>query len=165
MASCLQWTSSVQDGQTIHVCLDDDVTFPWDFTLGQGEVITYLEWFFTGQRQEIVAFSSHNTFVPLSAYSGRVERLTNGGLNLHHVTAADTGNYSVEINGHDASGASFSLFRTALVSVTSKCCCQLSVSVCLSVCVSVSVSLSLSLTLCYTTPQWGAADAEISPIW
>ena len=83
----------------IYACEGEDVTIPWDFTLTAGEDIISIEWLFRGASQEMVAMYSHATFIPLPAFSDRVQRVANGGLILHHVTTADAGNFTIEVNG------------------------------------------------------------------
>ena len=61
-------------------------------------------------------------FNGMPAYSGRVEMTSNAGLVIRHVTTLENGNYSVEINGLDASGSFTVLQRTAEVIIGSKCC-------------------------------------------
>ena len=59
-------------------------------------------------------------FNDMPSYSGRVEMMSNAGLVIRHVTTSESGNYSVEINGLDASGSFTVLRRTAQVTVSSK---------------------------------------------
>ena len=58
-------------------------------------------------------------FNGMPAYSGRVEMTLNAGLVIRHVTTSENGNYSVEVNGLDASGSFIVLRRTAQVIVGS----------------------------------------------
>ena len=95
----LQWAPRPRNGEVIYACEGEDVTIPWDFTLTAGEDITSIEWLFRGASQEMVAMYSHATFIPLPAFSGRVQRVASGGLILRHVTTADAGNFTIEING------------------------------------------------------------------
>ena len=102
----VRWAPHPEDGQVIHACAGHDVTFPWSYTLSPGEHIISIEWLFRGSSEEMVAIFSHGAFAPLPAFAHRVQQVANGGLALSHVTVADAGNYSVEINSEDQSGAS-----------------------------------------------------------
>ena len=59
-----------------------------------------------------------NSFVPLPAFSQRVQYVANGGLTLRHVTPGDSGNYSVDVTTQDTSGTSFNKFHYIILSVT-----------------------------------------------
>ena len=63
---------------------------------------------------------SHGYFNDMPAFSGRVQMTSGAGLVIRHVTAAESGNYSVEINGADASGTLTVLQRTAQVFISSE---------------------------------------------
>ena len=60
----------------------------------------------------------HNIFLPLPAFSQRVQYVANGGLILRHVTPGDNGNYSVDITTQDTSGTFFTKFHFINLSVT-----------------------------------------------
>ncbi|KAK7105601.1 uncharacterized protein [Littorina saxatilis] len=114
---CFQWTADIPDGTVKYACVDDVLRLPWDFTATTGDVIMSLQWLFEGFSQEVIAFDAHGSFFPTPSFSNRVQFLAKAGLALSHVAQGDTGNYSVEISGHDASGLSFSSRRTVIVRV------------------------------------------------
>lgn len=115
-AAALQWIDTLQDGQVIYACVGDNPTISWQYQPGSQENVFSITWQFKGQTQEMMAMSSHGAFVALPAYSQRVTQTTNAGVQVHKVGLADTGNYSVEINGQDAAGA-FTVNRTVQLQV------------------------------------------------
>jgi hypothetical protein len=72
------------------------------------------------------AMSSHGSFIVTPPFSQRVQQSANGGFALSHVTKNDAGNYSVEINGHDATGQFMTQHKTAMLVVDGEwfCCLQ-----------------------------------------
>ena len=80
-----------------------------------------MQWYYHGHSQEMIAIYSHGYFNDMPAYSGRVEMTSDVGIVIRHVTTSESGNYSVEINGVDASGRFTVLRRFVRVFISSKC--------------------------------------------
>ena len=122
MGSALQWfAGSLKDDAHVYLCNNDDLTLAWDVLNVTGERILDMQWYYHGRSQELIAMYSRGYFNDMPAYSGRVEMTSDAGLVIRHVTTSESGNYSVEIDGLDASGGFTRLRRTALVFVSSKC--------------------------------------------
>ena len=75
-------------------------------------------YFCRGRSEEVIALYKHKIFLPLHAFSQRVQHVANGGLILRHVTPGDSGRYSVDVTTRDASGTSFTPFHSVILSVT-----------------------------------------------
>ena len=106
-----------EDGQVIYACAGYDATFPWSYTLSPGEHILSIGWLFRGSSEEMVANFSHGVFVHQPDFAHRVQQVANGGLALSQVTVADAGNYSVEINSRDRSGASVTVLHNIVLRI------------------------------------------------
>ena len=91
----------------LHACVGSDVTFPWTVGQGSQHTFTYIQWYFHGLSKEVIAILSRDVFTPLPAFSDRIQLGSDGTLTLRHVTTEDSGNYTIEINGQDASGLAF----------------------------------------------------------
>ena len=113
--NCLQLSENPPD--IMHTCEGSDITLPWTFRQGSQQSITSMEWFFYGRSQEMIAMLSHGMFLPLPAFSGRVEHGSDGTLTIHNLAEEDSGNYTIEINGKGASGLAFTLSNTIYVQV------------------------------------------------
>ena len=89
----------------------------------------------------MIAVLAHGNFLVMPSFSGRVEHVQTGGLYMEQVEVADTGNYSIQVSGHDPAGVFFTLRHTAVVRVGGECvvACSLPVRVCACVCVCVRV--------------------------
>ena len=102
------------------MCDGDDVTIPWAYNLTAGEEIASVEWLFRGASEEIVAMYSHGAFIPLPAFSDRVQDMPNGGLILRHVTKGDAGNFTIEIVGKRNTVDLLSESRTVTLQINGK---------------------------------------------
>ena len=69
--------------------------------LAQGESIENVEWFYEGRSSEMIAVLTHGNFLALPAFADRVKLVQNAGLTVAGVGVEDSGNYSVQISGHD----------------------------------------------------------------
>ena len=116
-SNSLQWSSEFQKND-IYACANDSVLLPWNVSNSDAENILDIQWFYEGRSQELIASEVHGQFVTTPVFSGRVERATNAGIVLHHVTVLDKGNYSVEVVVRDASGDANVLRRSVLVEVS-----------------------------------------------
>ena len=76
-----------------------------------------MQWFFHGRSQEMIAILSHDVFVPLPAFSDRVQHGSDGTLTIRHLTTEDSGNYTIEINVQSSSGSGFTVSDTIYVQV------------------------------------------------
>nr|KAG5703584.1 hypothetical protein BaRGS_000969 [Batillaria attramentaria] len=114
----ISWSSALPDHGTINACEGHDASFPWDLTLGAGESIADIQWFFEGNSHEMIAMFAAGNFLTMPAYSQRVQHLPMAGITLSHVTTGDAGNYVVEINAKDAAGFHNSFRKTATLVVS-----------------------------------------------
>jgi multidrug efflux pump subunit AcrB len=67
-----------------------------------------------------VAAEVNGLFFPSPAFSGRVTKTTNAGMDISHVTQLESGNYSVEVLARTDAGDVVTLWRSANVHVTSE---------------------------------------------
>jgi hypothetical protein len=109
----IQWAASPADNSVLYACSRGTLSLPWTLLLAAGDVIEDVKWFFSGRSQEIMAADVNGVFVPLPAYSGRVTKTTNAGLDVSHVQQLDSGNYSVEVLARTAAGDLVTLWRSA----------------------------------------------------
>ena len=100
-----------------YACANDSVTLAWNYSLSAGESLEDVQWFYEGRSHEMIAVMTHGNFLPLPAFSHRVQYVSGAGITLMHVTVADSGIYSVEISGHDSSGAFFQIRRTVILQI------------------------------------------------
>ena len=114
------WTTSVRNGDAFYACQDSRITIPWQFATSQGDTINDIQWYFSGRSEELIAVEASDAFVPLPAFATRLQQIDNAGLILSNVTVGDTGRYSVEVNGFEASGAHFALHRYVMVQVSGR---------------------------------------------
>ncbi|KAK7089102.1 uncharacterized protein [Littorina saxatilis] len=114
---CFEWLPDLPDDTVQYACVGDDLLLPWNFTTSPGDAILSIQWFVRGSSQQMIAIVSLNNFLATPAFSNRVERVEDAGLNVSHVTAGDTGNYSVQVTGHTASGAYFVYSRFVVVQI------------------------------------------------
>ena len=61
------------------------------------DVIDLVHWNYDGTSRDGIAAATGGTFIPSSAYHGRVQQTTNAGIKLSTLTPSDTGIYSVEV--------------------------------------------------------------------
>ena len=114
--SCLQFSGNQPN--IIRKCVGSDITLPWTFHQDSQDTIVSMEWFFHGRSQEMIAMLSHDVFVPLPAFSDRVQHGSDGTLTIRHLTTEDSGNYTIEINVQSSSGSGFTVSDTIYVEVT-----------------------------------------------
>jgi hypothetical protein len=114
----IQWAASPADNSVLYACSRGTLSLPWTLLLAAGDVIEDVKWFFSGRSQEIMAADMNGVFVSLPAYSGRVSKTTNAGLDVSHVQQLDSGNCSVEVLARTAAGDVVTLWRSAYVHVT-----------------------------------------------
>jgi hypothetical protein len=88
--------------------------------LSPGDVLAEVTWTFSGSSQEMAATSIHSFFFPTPSFSGRVQHTSNAGLELQHVTLADSGVFTVEAIVQAASGNLVRLQRSVTVTVSGK---------------------------------------------
>ena len=117
-AQSAHWISSIQDGDELFLCVGASVTIPWEYELSPGDVVTEILWLYNGESEELIAMVSHDQFIVLPAYTGRVEQVTNGGIVVNTAAVGDTGNYTVEIQGYDDDGDFFLLSQTVVVHIS-----------------------------------------------
>lgn len=116
---CAHWPADFDDVSMVYTCQGVDLLLPWDVTPDSGEEIIVMTWFFTDQtnKTQVVAMSSHGIFFPYGRYLKRVEHVPTGGLRLSHVMLKDEGNYTLEVNLEDKSGAHLTRRHTVIVHV------------------------------------------------
>lgn len=108
-----QWTDSLPDGVLKYACANDSVTLAWNYSLSAGESLEDVQWFYEGRSHEMIAVLTHGNFLPLPAFSHRVQYVSGAGITLTQVTVADSGNYSVEISVYK--GNSFFHLRRSVI--------------------------------------------------
>ena len=114
-----RWISTIQDGDELSLCVGANITLPWQYELSPGDVISDVQWLYNGLSEELIAMLSHGHFIVLPAFGGdRVEQVTNAGIVVNTAAVSDTGNYTVEVQGHDASGDFFLLRQTVVVRIS-----------------------------------------------
>jgi hypothetical protein len=117
-----EWaSSSPADGQTVFACSGDTVTLTWQYVLGAGETAGDKEWLYDGHSEEVVAFMTHNQFLPSAAFSNRVEVVGNAGVRLSKVVVGDNGNYSVEVHVFTNTGFHTLMRRYVFLAVSGQC--------------------------------------------
>jgi hypothetical protein len=117
----IQWSStSPVNGLHIYACQHDTVTIHWQFVLGQGDVITDVQWIYDGHSQEAIATSTHGHFIAFPAFSHRMDPVGNAGISVRKVVVGDSGNYTVELDSFDGSGTHFNLRTYIVLRVSSK---------------------------------------------
>ena len=77
-----------------------------------------IQWTFQGGSNEIIAMLHSGRFLPMPAFSQRVRQEVEQGISLSHVTAGDSGNYTVVVTAHDSSGNIFTIRHRAELRVT-----------------------------------------------
>ena len=115
-------TDSLQDNAVLRACPGDNVTFDWRVRTGYAsDEIVDMQWFFEGRSHEMMALLDQGQFEVLPAFSGRLQRMTNAGVVLIHVSESDSGNYSVVVVGGDANSQPLStLQRTVALEIAGK---------------------------------------------
>ncbi|KAK7105730.1 uncharacterized protein [Littorina saxatilis] len=115
--TALTWSDDLKDGQPVYACAGANLLLPWNVSKATTEGIEDIKWFYSGRSQEMIAIFANGNFLSMPSFDGRVLHVTTGGLYLRHVQVSDTGNYSIEVSGHDASGAFVTHRHTAVVRV------------------------------------------------
>nr|QBA18385.1 VIgL family C1q-related protein 10 [Littorina littorea] len=115
--TALTWSDDLKDGQPVYACAGANLLLPWNVSKATTEGIEDIKWFYSGRSQEMIAIFANGNFLSMPSYADRVLHVTTGGLYLRHVQVSDTGNYSIEVSGHDASGAFVTHRHTAVVRV------------------------------------------------
>ena len=115
---CYHWSFSLTDEAVKYACAGDDVTFPWKLTLNPEEQLVTIHWTFQGRSNEIIAMLHAGRFLPMPTFSSRVSRVAEEGISLSHVTAKDSGNYTVVVTAHDGNGNIFTIRRHAELHVS-----------------------------------------------
>ena len=119
-----------------YACAGSSVTLPWEFILAlTGETVEDVKWLYEGHSDEMVAIFAQGHFLPLPAFSKRVQYVTNAGLSLSHVTVGDSGNYTVMVTILGKDGTFQHLERTVQLEVRGLCVWCVFVFVCVCVCV------------------------------
>ena len=96
-----------------YACANDSVTLACNYSLSAGESLEDVQWFYEGRSLEMIAVLTHGNFLPLPAFSHRVQYVSGAGITLKQVTVADSGNYSVEISVYK--GNSFFRLRRSVI--------------------------------------------------
>jgi hypothetical protein len=112
----IQWEASPADNSVLYACSRGTLSLPWTLLLAAGDVIEDVKWFFSGGTQEIMAADLNGVFLHVPAYSGRVSKTSNAGLDVSH--PLESGNYSVEVHARTAAGDLVTLWRSAYLHVT-----------------------------------------------
>lgn len=56
-----------------------------------------IQWTYQGGSSEIIAMLHDGRFLPMPTFASRVGRVDDEGISLSHVTAEDSGNYTVVV--------------------------------------------------------------------
>ena len=113
------WTSTIQDGHQLFLCVGASITLPWQYQLAPGDVVIDIQWTYNGVSDELIAMVAQGHFVPLPAFAGnRVQPINNAGIVVNQATVSDTGNYTVAVQGYDSSGNHFLLRQTVMVHIS-----------------------------------------------
>jgi len=86
--------------------------------LSPEEQLVTIQWTFQGGSNEIIAMLHSGRFLPMPGFSQRVRQEVGQGISLSHVTAGDSGNYTVVVTAHDSSGNIFTIRHRAELRVT-----------------------------------------------
>ena len=120
-AQSARWVSSIQDGDELFLCVGASIALPWQYELSPGDVISDIQWLYNGVSDELIAMVGHGHFIVLPAFAGgRVAQVNNAGIVVNTAAVSDTGNYTVEVQGHDVSGDFFLFRQTAVVYISGK---------------------------------------------
>ena len=115
------WINMTQDGDELLLCVGANITLPWQYQLSPGDVISDIQWLHYSLTEQVIAMVSNGHFTAQPAYSGnRVVQVTNAGIVVSNAAVSDTGRYSVEVQGHDASGNDFHLHHNVFVIIKGK---------------------------------------------
>ncbi|KAK7105731.1 uncharacterized protein [Littorina saxatilis] len=115
--TAITWSDDLKDGQPVYACAGANLLLPWNVSKATTEGIADIKWFYSGRSQEMIAMFANGNFLSMPSYTGRVLHVATGGLYLRHAKVSDTGNYSIEVSGHDVSGAFVTHRHTAVVRV------------------------------------------------
>ncbi|XP_070183112.1 uncharacterized protein [Littorina saxatilis] len=115
-ADCFQWSPGLQDNAVVYACARGTLSLPWNLTLSGGDSVMDIQWFYSGRSEaELIATEVRGHFLTLPAFSGRVRKIGNAGIEMDGVEAIARGNYSVEVVGQSAAGAVTTLRRSVFV--------------------------------------------------
>ena len=132
-----------------YACAGSSVTLPWEFILAlTGETVEDVKWLYEGHSDEMVAIFAQGHFLPLPAFSKRVQYVTNAGLSLSHVTVGDSGNYTVMVTILGKDGTFQHLERTVQLEVRGLCVWCVFVFVCVCVCVCARMCVYVRVRVC-----------------
>ncbi|KAK7090420.1 uncharacterized protein [Littorina saxatilis] len=114
-ADGLLWSSGLQDNAVVYACAGGTLSLPWNLTLSGGDSIVDIQWFYLGLSEELIATEAHGNVLTMPAFSGRVRKISNVGIDIDGMQVLDKGNYSVEIVGRSAAGDLVNLRRSVHV--------------------------------------------------
>ncbi|XP_070183111.1 uncharacterized protein [Littorina saxatilis] len=117
-ADCFMWSSGLQDNAVVYACARGTLSLPWNLTLSGGDSVMDIQWFYSERSEELIATEVHGHFLILPAFSGRVRKISNAGIEIDGVEAIARGNYSVEVVGQSAAGAVTTLRRSVFVFIS-----------------------------------------------
>ncbi|KAK7092832.1 hypothetical protein V1264_008519 [Littorina saxatilis] len=120
-ADCFMWSSGLQDNAVVYACARGTLSLPWNLTLSGGDSVMDIQWFYSERSEELIATEVHGQFLIFPAFSGRVRKISNAGIEIDGVEAIAKGNYSVEVVGQSAAGAVTSLRRSVFVFISGWC--------------------------------------------
>ncbi|KAK7491033.1 hypothetical protein BaRGS_00017729 [Batillaria attramentaria] len=102
VTSALQWTSALDlpANVTVHACTGDNVTLPWKYETEGAEHAIDVEWLYQaeGQVEELIASNVRGNFFVTPTAKQHLQFVPNAGLELMHVTQADSGAYILNVN-------------------------------------------------------------------
>ncbi|KAL8577456.1 hypothetical protein ACOMHN_021908 [Nucella lapillus] len=113
-----KWTSPIPDGDVIYACQGATVSLPWHIQTGPDDVISVIQWFYSGHSEEVVAVFTHGVFVTFPAFADRVTHVDDASITLGPVIPADSGNYTVQVTGSSVAGHHYELRQTVYVQIS-----------------------------------------------
>ncbi|KAK7474935.1 hypothetical protein BaRGS_00033822, partial [Batillaria attramentaria] len=93
-----EWTaSSPDDGEAITACIGDKVTFPWQYTVGEDELVVNTEWHQITDEEPVLAAHTSGYFLKSPHLKMNVQFLPNAGIQISNYTWADFATYRVTV--------------------------------------------------------------------
>ncbi|KAK7474920.1 hypothetical protein BaRGS_00033807, partial [Batillaria attramentaria] len=93
-----EWkSSSPDDGADITACIGENVTFPWEYTVGEDEVVLSTEWHKITDKETFLAAHTSGAFLKSPHLKMNVQFLPDAGIQISNYTWADFATYRVTV--------------------------------------------------------------------
>ncbi|KAK7106460.1 uncharacterized protein [Littorina saxatilis] len=92
----LQWTQKVEDGEQFTRCTGQDVTFPWRYSLEEGDDVAGVSWSRQRQGGKEVNLASL-FFLKFTPNQERISHVNESGIKVTSLTTDDTASYSISV--------------------------------------------------------------------